>query len=185
MPVFLTARGRVRETVCTSNLHQIGLAVGMYMQDHDGLYPYAVDPSDRAAPDKWNRFPSFANDIPKLGLLQDVLQPYSNSHHLFACPADTGFATVDFSNMPLDAFPTSFKKYHTSYYYRTELAATRMNEASMYLPSQVNVLFDGVGYWHGTVLPSYERYNVLFADGHVKSFSRLQMNAAWAVPLQS
>jgi prepilin-type N-terminal cleavage/methylation domain-containing protein len=33
------ARERAREAVCTSNLHQIGLAYAMYAADHDGVEP--------------------------------------------------------------------------------------------------------------------------------------------------
>src|SRR5438477_580651 len=33
------ARERARETVCTSNLHQLGKAYALYAADHDGLEP--------------------------------------------------------------------------------------------------------------------------------------------------
>jgi len=38
-PAFERARGRAGEVVCISNLHQIGQALLMYAQDHDGLVP--------------------------------------------------------------------------------------------------------------------------------------------------
>jgi len=36
MPVFAQAREKARSASCQSNLKQIGLAAGMYMQDYDG-----------------------------------------------------------------------------------------------------------------------------------------------------
>lgn len=182
-PVFLTARGKARQVVCGSNMRQIGMSITIYAQDYDGLYPYAVDPVDRFAPIAWRDFPEFEAAIPRIGLIHEVLQPYTNSPHIFACPADSGFAASDFTGLPLNAFPTSYEKYGTSYYYRTEITARRAREATFAFPTEINVLFDGVGHWHGTLVPLAQRYNVLFADGHVKNLSRQQMARAWATPL--
>jgi len=48
MAVLLPALGRAREqsrlTVCGSNLRQLGLAVHIYAEDHDGLIPRGPDP---------------------------------------------------------------------------------------------------------------------------------------------
>src|SRR5215212_2945094 len=65
-PVFASARGKARETVCLSNMRQAGLAISMYAQDYDGLYPYAVDPADRDTPQIWNSIPAFKAQIPFL-----------------------------------------------------------------------------------------------------------------------
>ena len=39
MPVFARARAKGRQTACLSNVKQILLAIKMYSQDYDGLYP--------------------------------------------------------------------------------------------------------------------------------------------------
>ncbi|HEX8236383.1 MAG TPA: DUF1559 domain-containing protein [Abditibacteriaceae bacterium] len=182
-PAFLTARGKARQVMCASNLRQIGLGIAMYAQDYDGLFPHAVDPSDRAAPGGWAVFPEFAVSIPSIGLVHEVLQPYVPSRQIFACPADKGIAVHEFSGAILNAFPTSYEKFGTSYYYRTEIAARRASEASFQTPASLNVLFDGAGRWHGTLLPLASRYNVLFADGHVKNLSWEQIDEAWRTPL--
>lgn len=184
LPVFFIARGHSRQAVCASNLHKIGLSLSIYVNDYDSFYPRAVDPSDIVNP-AWSNFPSFASDIPKLPQIQNVLQPYIKSRDVFKCPADIGFSVVDFSFLELDAFPSSFEKYGTSYYYRTELTAYRANDSRIIQPAHINLLFDGVGEWHGTLLPMNQRYNVLFADGHVKNISRDQMEDAWQTPLFS
>lgn len=182
-PVFLTARGQARQTVCASNLRQVGLSISMYTQDCDGHYPYAVDSIDRAIPGAWSQFPKFEADIPKIGLLHQVLQTYAHSPNIFACPSDTGFIAPDFNAVILNAFPSSYEKYGSSYYYRTEIAARHATESTILTPTQINVLFDPVGYWHGTLTPLLPRYNVLFADGHVKCLTRSQINEAWSTPL--
>jgi prepilin-type N-terminal cleavage/methylation domain-containing protein len=39
-PVLAAARASARRTACMSNLHQIGLALGMYRQDYEDLPPH-------------------------------------------------------------------------------------------------------------------------------------------------
>src|SRR5919198_613987 len=38
-PVFARAREQARRSACLSNMKQIGLALGMYMQDYDQTFP--------------------------------------------------------------------------------------------------------------------------------------------------
>jgi prepilin-type processing-associated H-X9-DG protein len=42
-PVFAKAREKARQASCASNLKQIALAITMYTQDNDGIYPPFVD----------------------------------------------------------------------------------------------------------------------------------------------
>ena len=182
-PAFATVRGRARQTSCLSNLKQIGVAAGMYMQDNDGRYPRAVDPLDRNYPALWQDYAPFQADIARFPLINEVLQPYIASKQVFACPADGGFDIADFANLRLDATPSSFEKFGSSYYYRTQFAAWDKGESSVPNPSQINFLFDGHGRWHGTLLPLAKRYNCLFADFHVKNISYEAMETAWSMPL--
>ena len=182
-PVFLTARGKAREAACLSNLRQIGMSVSIYLQDYDDFYPYAVDPADLYTPWIWSGYPAFKVLIPYITPIQDALQPYVKSQELFHCPADTGFTIEDFTDIPLDATPTSYQKFGTSYYYRTELAVVHATESTLSYPAEVNVIFDGAGKWHGSVFPPVQRYDVVFADGHTKNLSRSQLDNLWALPL--
>ncbi|RYG71601.1 DUF1559 domain-containing protein [bacterium] len=182
-PAFATVRGRARQASCLSNLKQIGLAVGMYMQDADGRYPRAVDPLDRAYPQIWGSVPNFAVDISKFPLVNVALQPYARSNQIFSCPADTGFTEADFAYLPLDATPTSSEKFGLSYFYRTELAALDKGELAVQNLAGVNLLFDASGYWHGTWVPKAKRYNCLYADFHAKNVDFETMEDAWRVPV--
>ncbi|MFA5393344.1 MAG: DUF1559 domain-containing protein [Candidatus Ratteibacteria bacterium] len=44
LPVLGSARERAKQTVCASNLKQIGMAFYMYLNDYDGFFPCAGDP---------------------------------------------------------------------------------------------------------------------------------------------
>ena len=179
LPVLATAR----QVACVANLHQVGLGMAMYTQDNDGLHPYAVDPVDRVST-SWDVVPEFAAALPHLPWIQDVMQPYVKSKSVFRCPSDIGFATADFSSILYNVYPSSYEKYGTSYYYRTELAAFHINESAIAAPERVNVLFDESGAWHGTLISLAQRYNVLYADGHTKNVSRARIDEAWAVALR-
>lgn len=189
-PAFFAARGKAREAVCVSNLRQIGLSIAMYAEDNDGLYPFAVDPADKFTPQIWNSFPAFQALIPGMNMVQDALQPYVKSKELFHCPADTGFDREDFTGLEIDpkgnpknAQPSSYQKFGTSYYYRTEIALRHAGDATFQTPAELNVLFDGAGAWHGSLFPPNDRYVTLFGDNHVKNLTRDRLEQVWAQPL--
>jgi prepilin-type N-terminal cleavage/methylation domain-containing protein len=182
-PVFATARGKAREVSCISNERQIGQAIKMYTQDNDELYPWAVDPTDKYTPVIWSGFPEFQAQIPFMPLLHECLQPYVKSAEIFHCPADTGYTIEDFTSVPLDATPTSFRRFGTSYNYRTEIAFRHASEATFQTPSEFNVLMDAAGKWHGGLVHDKLRYNVLHPDTHVKNLNRHQVDALWQLPL--
>jgi prepilin-type N-terminal cleavage/methylation domain-containing protein/prepilin-type processing-associated H-X9-DG protein len=195
-PVFAKARGKAREIACISNLRQIGMGITMYAEDNDGLYPYAVDPADYMTPDIWadpnapQQIKDFHEQIPFITHIEVALAPYVKNKEMFHCPADIGFDREDFTGREIDpngspknAYPSSFKKFGTSYYYRTEIAAVHAGQQTFQTPAELNVLFDGSGNWHGTSIPPSWRYNVVFGDGHAKSETFDQLQALWAQKL--
>ena len=162
----------------------------MYAQDNDGLYPYGVDPADRFTPQIWDSFPEFKKEIPSIPYVHEALQPYIKSSQIFRCASDTGFDVEDFTGLEIDpkgnprnASPSSFQKFGTSYYYRTEITTRHAGEQTFQAPAEVNVLFDGDGKWHGGLLPWDKRYATLYGDGHVKNISRDRLMTIWAQPL--
>ena len=171
-PVFWTVRGKARQTVCASNLRQIGLGMTMYQQDYDGRFPYVSDPNNRDYADLWTPyFPLYAADIPRLELLPAALRPYLHSPEIFHCPADVGFSATELPYVTLEAAPTSYQAFGTSYSYQTLLSACQASDASVQHPATTAVVYDPVGYWHGSLTPIQPRYNVLFADSHVKNMT--------------
>jgi prepilin-type N-terminal cleavage/methylation domain-containing protein len=197
-PVFARAKAAAKQTQCISNLKQVGDSIAMYMSDYDGIFPHAVDASDKYDTQIWAQFPDYQAQIPSMPFLQDVLQPYLHSYGVFHCPSDTGTSILD-SHFP-DPFissPSMFQTFGSSYFFRTEIAFRAYSDSSFQLPAQTNVLFDGAGHWHGdgrglrsdddteTVLELLHgyRYNCLFGDMHVKSLTYDQLQTAWAVKL--
>jgi prepilin-type N-terminal cleavage/methylation domain-containing protein/prepilin-type processing-associated H-X9-DG protein len=81
-PVFAKAREKARQTQCSSNLRQIGLALVQYSQDYDqelvgawygdGGYQASIAPAGRY---KW----------------MDCIYPYVKSTAVFHCPDDPGW----------------------------------------------------------------------------------------------
>jgi general secretion pathway protein G len=131
-------------------------------------------------------------------MLQDVLRPYAASAQVWRCPADTGYDVVDADQavgddgpFRLDAHPSAFEKFGSSYYYRTALALNRKIYGNFALydpappysergPADVSVLFDQNGFWHGLDLSrDLKRYTVLMADGHVSTQSVSQFTSGW------
>jgi general secretion pathway protein G len=198
-PVFAQAREKARSATCVSNLRQAGMAFSMYGDDYDEYYPWAVDPADRDTPQIWSGVPDFQAQLPQVPWLHEVLQPYVKSAQLFHCPDDSGIYIEDFTGQLLDATPTSYGKYHTSYLYRTEIAIRHFAQGAFEEPARVNLYMDGSGIWHGSgpsdqsigveqwskssgVL-SNRRFNTLHGDGHVKSLRFQQLQDLWNTPL--
>ena len=182
-PAFALVREKGRRASCVSNLKQIGAAMELYKSDYDGRFPYAVDPYDKYS-NEGGFSTGFDALIPTLPLVQDVLRPYS-SPAVFACAGDAGFAFDERNGQRVDAFPSCYEKFGTSYYYRTELASIGAQESSLPDPVKFNVLADASGQWHaGGLLRREFRYNILFADAHVKNANNAQYNQAWDTPAQ-
>jgi prepilin-type N-terminal cleavage/methylation domain-containing protein/prepilin-type processing-associated H-X9-DG protein len=193
-PLFLKVRGSARQGACLHNLQQIGLAFGEYMQEHDNKWPLGLDPADKYTPQIWRSHPEFQRQIPFLPLMHELLAPYVTSPQIWKCPADKGQIVDDVSFEILQSYPSSFEKFGTSYYYRTELTVRQLTDTVIRNPSEINVYFDGSGAWHSgedilrptdswqemeQKLQRY-RYNVLFADFHVKNLSRAEYWEAWS-----
>jgi general secretion pathway protein G len=182
LPVFANARGVARRTACLSNQHQIGLSVAIYLQDADGFFPFAVNPANHAHPERWDEDsrdfdPGFQALIPALPEFHEVLQPYIRSREVFHCLSDFGLKVSDpFPGWLLDARPSSYAAFGTSYFYHTQLAQRRLNAAALLNPSAAYVCADANGKWHGSYDAPYDayrtlRYDVLFADDHMKNLT--------------
>ena len=201
LPVFFSVRGRARQTVCISNLRQIGMAISLYTDENDDLYPAGKDPSDEyAVPDIWTGSP-YQPQVHQMPFLNDILAPYIHSPALWHCPADSGYKDLDISTyhdgqpIPIDMTPTAFSRYpYTSYLYRTEIAllhtkygalvAYERNPAKTpHESAEVNVLMDGNGSWHGGYLVSQKRYDELMGDGHVVNQNITQFGQTWSLSL--
>jgi prepilin-type processing-associated H-X9-DG protein len=78
-PVFAQAREKARQATCLSNVRQIGIAMGMYSQDLDELYP----PSQQLLPCPW---PEICGTSGVTLTYLYLVQPYSKSNLYSRCP---------------------------------------------------------------------------------------------------
>jgi prepilin-type N-terminal cleavage/methylation domain-containing protein/prepilin-type processing-associated H-X9-DG protein len=92
-PVFAQAREKARQTSCLSNCKQIGLGIGMYIQDYDGTAFNCPYPG-----------PSAAASTPTISVFwTEVVMPYIKNQQIFQCPSNSG--TTGTANYP----PVNYK----------------------------------------------------------------------------
>ncbi len=147
-PVFARAREKARETRCSSNLRQMGLALHMYADDYDGVLPLANEyPAAPPPSDGYHQGPP--------GIV-DVLGPYTRNRELFRCPSDKD---------------REWETQGTSYDYGYGSLDVGMPEQPIdwpwnRAPTSVLLMGDYSPDWHskGAVC--------LYADGHVKIKAR-------------
>lgn len=142
MPAVMYAREAARRTHCKSNLHQIGLALEVYI-DQQGTF---------------GRYPDVAmlpSITPHLPTLRDTLGGLiENSAKAFECPSD----------------PEYFAAEQTSFEYPSLRLAnrTRQEVLARRPAAEVMILYD-FNPVHGALFTPNSR-NCLYADGHVENF---------------
>jgi prepilin-type N-terminal cleavage/methylation domain-containing protein len=100
-PAFAQAREAARKTMCTSNVKQLGLGLGMYAADHDGLYPE----HDRSTPDSSYGRGGLAvadwSNTPVTNWARS-LYPYVKNYQVYVCPSNKGWAVgADTTTRPI------------------------------------------------------------------------------------
>lgn len=194
-PVFAQVREKGRATTCLSNLRQLGVAMAMYAQDADELYPSATDVLTRhsfSQPGNPYSDPIYQS----LPLLTDVMRPYVKNGDIWRCPSDVGSPAPGEpgNHLPLGAKPSAFEAWGSSYDYNTDLALKQKLFATGGVlrgvkvgSGAITVMGDVDGAWHGDFDPSADdfRYNFLMGDGHVRRLTNDQRIEASFIQLES
>jgi prepilin-type N-terminal cleavage/methylation domain-containing protein len=82
-PVFAQAKASAKQSVCLSNMKQIGTGFILYMSDNDDLLPDRRDIKKSMGYKPWSSWPG---TDPRSGWAEVVLNPYIKSAGVWACP---------------------------------------------------------------------------------------------------
>lgn len=191
-PVFSSARAEAKRSACVSNLAQIHRAVALYMVDSDDHYPVGKDCLDLYAPAGYSE--SGLLRLQNTLLLPVLLHSYTKNNDIFRCPEDSGALVLESGfPLPVPLTPTAFDQCGLSYEYHTALGFDGVAGTALQNVTGVNLAEDLAGHWHGTggiTKPGdsqsdfYQRrwsyrYNVVYADGHVKFVDFYRKEASW------
>ena len=80
-PTFAPAKAKGRQVSCLNNLRQLGLAMSLYCEDNDGLYPLT------------NWVPAMDIPDPKFQVKDGSLYPYIRNNAVYVCPDDPNGST--------------------------------------------------------------------------------------------
>ncbi len=83
-PVFAKAREKARQSSCSSNLKQLGLALLQYCQDYDEAFPTSYIVSANTPPDGlvW-----YSDGSGITWFWPQIVYPYHKSNQIFVCPS--------------------------------------------------------------------------------------------------
>ena len=109
-PVFGQAREKARQTVCNSNLRQIGIAFALYVQDYDSLLPDRRDLKD-SLPGGFHPWTGWPPTDPRGGWAAVTLGSYTKNDQIWVCPSAAaiykGLAEVEQTLPPPSNLPSN------------------------------------------------------------------------------
>lgn len=151
LPALARAKGLARSTACLSNLRQIGVALNLYVQDHDNRLPFMRDRSPAPPP---TNAPPDTNALPSPDV---VLASYlGGAAGVWRCPADRSGL---------------FERTGASYAWNSLLNGQDPDRPRLFTldfePHFIPVFFDKEGF-HAGRRPGRE-VNYLYADGHLRN----------------
>jgi prepilin-type N-terminal cleavage/methylation domain-containing protein/prepilin-type processing-associated H-X9-DG protein len=173
VPTIEKARRNALRMNCASNLRQVGMAVKMYLMDHNNVFP-PLEPAD------------------KFGALATYYLPYLNgATAVFRCPAQKNnlpsiygerlyIPGQSYSNAWVGYEFNAFFAYATTGSYIRTLSSRDVNNASICAyafdyPYNTNIVADA------PYIPHQGGMNVLYLDWHVNWLeqSQYQINGKW------
>ncbi len=151
LPVFSKAKEAGRGTACLSNLHQIGLALQIYVAENNNRLPVMRDKlMDTNSPP--------TNPVP--ATVDIVLQNHLGNTNALHCPSDSKFFTETGSSYAWNSLLNGQEAEHL------HIFGINFN------PHQIPIFFDKEGFHaargHG------KEVNYLYADGHIKKLLEMQ-----------
>lgn len=147
MPAFGRAKESGRGTVCLSNLHQIGIALQLYVQDNGNRLPVMRDKSLTTT-----------NTLPSPDL---VLSNYLGNIHVLNCPSDSR-----------GLFQSTGSSYAWNSLFNGQDADNLSALGMQFDPHQIPLMFDKEGFHKRR--GRGKEVNYLYADGHIKNLLAIE-----------
>jgi len=147
LPLLGRTKESGRATVCLSNLHQIGVALQLYVQDNANRLPFMRDKSLTTT-----------NELPSPDL---VLSNYLGNILILKCPSDMQ-----------NLFQSTGSSYSWNSLLNGEDADHLMALGIQFDPHQIPLMFDKDRF-HKARGPKKE-VNYLYADGHIKNLLAIE-----------
>lgn len=157
MPVLAQARRAAQKSACAANVRQLGLALRMYVDDHDGSYPMgAYLEGTSSSLSAWNV--SWHNE----------LMGYLNDPRLLSCPlapARSDYRTSYGCNLWVSRWKSAVREVEVTDSARTVYAAEKEHsDWPAHPPSMKGARF------YQPLMPRHNgALTVLYCDGHVRS----------------
>src|SRR5262249_46360761 len=127
-PVFAQAREKARQSSCSANARQLGLAINMYKQDFDEHFPFGGWLPNSDGSGEW----------------QNTVAPYIKNKGVYRCPSST-----DSDEDPQNPRAWSWDRNPVSYLYNNQLAPGRnpVADAAVKAPADCWLIVDGHSDW--------------------------------------
>ena len=173
-PVFSRAREASRRTVCMSNLKQLGIALGTYVQDYDETWPACT--ANYGMPFYRLNGQNLTTPLPPLTF---ILEPYIKSNEIWQCPTSRRYKVGTDTVYGLSSSPYVIQESY-AYANTEQYAALRMG-----FPNWINSTDAGVSDSAFTDASGKIVMWCVFGMAHtVGSYDPRWMNPATSYPVQ-
>lgn len=146
LPVLAKARETAKTNTCKSNLRQIGAALKMYREDHDGYYP----PIDNADGRPWDLRP-----------WPELISQHVKNMEVFYCPADERPSRMNDARGRAWGFYWTTPSGRRVYGYQYSYAIN-----DKIAPDEYMGVIEGIGVRFGHDLPIDWSRQIAVVDGH-------------------
>ena len=178
IPVIGSVRKSARNSICLSNLRQLGAAFQLYVADHRGCIPPFTQNTIA-----WGSYGGATDSSKPLNAYVDKIDNKNKTADVFACPGDLALGGIDGSNPVFswvggETYGSSYSVNQAIYYAGYEVQSFRV--ANVLAPAQLILMGDMTMFafsyqptwkitsWHGDT-PAANVSNLVMFDGHVKS----------------
>jgi prepilin-type N-terminal cleavage/methylation domain-containing protein len=155
LPALTGARRRGQSAGCLSNLHQIGIALSLYVGDYKDHLPICAWP-----------LPSQDTNVPPLPSIMSTLRPYLGAQQVFHCPADRTIFPVEQTSYEWNGWLNGASYDHPESWSELTHTLDQLFGGRSYTPlvGDANSFHPGEGIWMGR--------NALYFEDRVKKVKK-------------